>query len=247
MPNDFVIFARARSGSSSLVSRLDSCPDVTCHPEIFKRGRIDIRPGYRRRLPIATVAERDARPEAFIAGIRALDPGNHVGFKIFPPHLDAAPGAVAHIAAPATRRIVLTRAPLETYASFLRMRATGVHKLAAGERPPPEALAARVRFSKPSFRRFAAGYNRFMALGHLIAAIPGSFVIDYAQINDAGALDALLAFVGSAARAADSATAFQKQYAGRLEDGFENWGALQDFLRTDPILLAAPPPSHPLG
>jgi len=244
MPNDFVIFTRARSGSNSLVSRLDSCPDVTCHPEIFKRGRIDIDRAYRRRLPSARIAARNARPAEFIAGIRALDPQNHVGFKVFPPHVDGAPGVIAHIAAPATRRIVLTRAPLETYASFLRMRATGVHKLKEGETPSPEALAAKVRFEKRTFRRFAAGYNRFLAMGHLIAAIPGSFVIDYAQINDPDALDALFGFVGSTARAADSATAFRKQFEGSLEDGFENWGELQDFLRTDPILLAAPPPSH---
>jgi hypothetical protein len=246
MPNDFVIFTRARSGSNSLMSRLDSCPDVACHGEIFKRGRIDIARKYRRRLPIATVPARDADPRAFIAGIRGLDPDKHVGFKIFPPHLETAPAAIAHLAAPATRRIVLTRPPLETYASFLRMRATGVHKLGNGDRPPPEALAAKVRFTPPSFRRFVAGYNHFMAMAHLIAAIPPSFVIDYAQINDAAVLDALLGFVGSRARAADSSTAFRKQFAGSLEEGFENWGALQDFLRrTGPVLLGPPPPSHP--
>ena len=70
-----------------------------------------------------------------------------------------------------------------------------------------------------------------MVMARLIAAIPGSFVIDYAQINEPEALDALFAFVGSEARAADSRTAFRKQYAGRLEEGFENWGELQDFLR----------------
>ena len=60
IPSDFVIFTRARSGSNSLMSRLDSCPDVTCHGEIFKRKRIDLRPEHRRRLPIATVPARNA-------------------------------------------------------------------------------------------------------------------------------------------------------------------------------------------
>ena len=95
--------------------------------------------------------ERNARPEAFIAAIRALDPEKHVGFKISRRISPRAPGA-APIAAPATRRIVLTRSPLETYASFLRMRATGVHKLKEGEAPPPEALDAKVGFSRKSFR-----------------------------------------------------------------------------------------------
>lgn len=247
MPQDFIIFTRARSGSNSLMSRLDSCPDVVCHGEIFKRGRIDIARGLRRRLPISDVAGRNADPLGFIAGLRALDPGRHVGFKIFPPHLETSPGAIAHIVAPATRRIVLTRAPLETYASHLRMKATGVHKLQEDERPPAE-LAAKVRFTPKNFRRFVAGHNRFMTMSHLIATRPQGFVIDYAQINDPGVIEALFAFVGSDARAADSSTAFRKQYAGSLEEGFENWGALQDFLkRTRPVLLAPPPPTCPSG
>ena len=200
MPNDFVILTRARSGSTSLMSRLDSCPDVVCHGEIFKRKRIDIAREHRRRLPIATVPGRNADPLGFVAGIRGLDPDAHVGFKVFPEHLVAAPGAIAHILAPATRRIVLTRAPLETYASGLRMKATGVHSLREGDRPVP------------------------------------------------GTLDALFAFVGSSARAADSSTAFRKQHAGSLADGFENWDELQAFLgRAAPIFLDPPPPSHPPG
>ena len=190
---------------------------------------------------------RNADPLGFVAGIRGLDPDRHVGFKIFPPHLEAAPGAIAHLAAPATRRIVLTRAPLETYASFLRMQATGVHKLKEGERPPPEALDAKVRFTRKSFRRFPAGYNRFMVMAHLIAAIPGSFVIDYDQINDEAALDALFAFVGSAARAAESSTAFRKQYAGSLEEGFENWDELQAFLKRTGAGPPRPAAAEPSG
>ena len=59
-------------------------------------------------------------------------------------------------------------------------------------------------------------------MGHLIAAIPGSFVIDYAQINDPEALDALFAFVGSTARAGESAhrlpQAVRRQPRGRLRE-----------------------------
>ena len=139
---------------------------------------------------------------------------------------------------------MLTRAPLETYASGLRMKATGVHSLREGDRPVPGTLDAKVRFTRRNFRRFHAGYNRFMLLARAIAALPGSFVIPYGQINDPGALDALFAFVGSSARAADSSTVVRKQYAGSLEDGFENWGALQDFLKhTQPVLLAPPLPT----
>jgi hypothetical protein len=85
-------------------------------------------------------------------------------------------------------------------------------------------------------------------MSHLLAALPQTFVIDYTQINEPETLDALFAFLGSVARATDSSTAFRKQYAGSLEEGFENWGAFQDFLRrTRPVLLAPPPPTRPSG
>ncbi|HVH02025.1 MAG TPA: hypothetical protein VM891_03580 [Amaricoccus sp.] len=38
---------------------------------------------------------------------------------------------------------MLVRAPLETDASGLRMKATGVHKLQEGDRPAPEATSCR--------------------------------------------------------------------------------------------------------
>ena len=202
------------------MSRLDSCPDVVCHGEIFKRKRIDIRPEHRggcrsRRCRRATPTRSASSP-----GSAGSTPTSTSASRSSA--APTAPAAAAHDRRAGDPRIVLTRAPLEIYASFLRMRATGVHKLGEGERPPSEALAAKVRFSLKSFGRFAAGHNRFMTMSHLIAALPQSFVIDYAQINDEAALDALFGFVG--ARAASSATAFRKQYAGSLEDGFENWG-----------------------
>lgn len=244
MPNDFVIFARARTGSNSLRSRLDSCPDVVCHGEIFKKQRIDMRRDYRPRLPVSTVAGRNADPTAFVAGLRALDPEAHVGFKIFPPHLELAPKAVALLLAPATRRIVLTRSPLETYASGLRLRATGKHRLKAGEGAEP----VKAHFSRKTLVGFSRAYNRYMAMCHMLAALPGSFVIDYAQINDPAALDALFGFVGSTARAADSSTEFRKQHAGSLADGFDNWDEMERFLKKrPPDLLAAPAPTVPLA
>ena len=55
-----------------------------------------------------------------------------------------------------------------------------------------------------------------MLMSHLLAALPQTFVIDYTQINEPEALDALFKFLRSDARATDSSTAFRKQYAGRL-------------------------------
>ena len=241
MPQDFVIFCRARTGSYSLVSRLNSCPDITCHGEAFKKASIEVLPEHRRRLGFR-LAERNARPLEFLARLRALDPATHVGFKLFPPHLAWAPGLFELFRRPEVRKVVLHREPLATYASLLRMQATGDHKRAAGA---PAAPAPKVRFGKASFAKFAGNYNQFIALCHVISGLPNSFVLSYDQINDPAAIDALLRFLGSSARGAETATELRKQYVGTLEDAFENWDAFAAFLKKAPPFLPPPPTSYP--
>ena len=241
MPQDFVIFCRARTGSYSLVSRLNSCPDITCHGEVFKKRHVEVPAGHRRRLGLG-IAERNAGPLDFLARLRALDPGDHVGFKVFPPHLAWAPGLFELFRRPEVRKVVLYREPLATYASLLRMQATGEHKLGADA---PAAPAPKVRFARASFTKFAVNHNWFIALAQAISGLPNSFVLGYDQINDPDAIDALLRFLGSAARGADTATALRKQYAGTLEDAFENWDDFAAFLKKAPDFFPPPPTSHP--
>src|SRR5262245_39883207 len=85
-PPKFVIVTLPRSGSYNLVSLLNSAPDIVCHGEIFKRDAVEVRPLHLEKMGFKTedVAERDAKPGAFLQRLRGLNARKIVGFKMFP-------------------------------------------------------------------------------------------------------------------------------------------------------------------
>ena len=52
------------------------------------------------------------------------------------------------------------------------------------------------------------------------------FVLPYERINDESMLDELLGFLGSTSRASQLESRREKQFAGRVPDGFANWTEL---------------------
>ena len=241
MPQNFFVFCEARTGSYSLVSRLNSCSDIICHGEIFKKDRFEIPPRHRRASTYKTLEARNADPIGFIENLRGLNAFKHFGFKLFNQHLNLAPGMVAYLKAPEVRKVILYRDPREVYASILRVRSTGDWMLDKGQAPRSTA-EVKVTYTPESFRSFAGYYNKFTVMTHLLAALPNSFVIHHHQINDPEALAALLAVLGSRADAARSSTEYERQYRGELRDGFTNWDAFDARLAAAP-LLDGPPPS----
>jgi hypothetical protein len=239
---NFVVFCEARTGSYNLVSRLNSCPDVVCHGEVFKLNRIELPRYHAQKVSIRQPAERNRRALAFLAELRAVNPFKSFGFKLFASHLIWAPDAVRYVLASDTRRIVLFRPPLEMYASSLRARRTGVWFQNGGD----STGDAPVRFTAESFEAFAANYNRYATMCHALAALPGTFVIHYGQTGDPAAMTALLGFVGSAASFAETTSEYRKQYRGTLAEAFENWDELQACLGALTPLAEGPPPSHPV-
>ena len=245
--NNFVVFCEARTGSYNLVSRLNSCSDAVCHGEVFKKNRIEIGDFQARRLKGWTIEERNRRPGDFLAELRAINPFRHFGFKLFAGHIGWAPGVLDYLLAPETRRVILVRPALEIYASGLRARQTGIWTNPSGRKPPKDRLEEKVRFTPESFDSFALHYNRYIAMCRMLAALPGSFVIHYAQTGDAAAMNALLGFVGSTSGYAETSSEYRKQYGGGLADGFENWDELEAARDRLAPIAEAPPPSHPLA
>ncbi|HET9068795.1 MAG TPA: hypothetical protein VFN28_09120 [Amaricoccus sp.] len=244
--SDFVVFCDARTGSYNLTSLLDSADDVVCHGEIFKKTRIEVSDFHRRRLGTRTLAERNHDAAAFIAELRRINPFKHFGYKMFASHLGWAPGAVEYLTAPATCRVILVRPGLEVYASGLRARETGVWTHREDRKISEKTLDRRVEFTPESFETFCSHYNRYVAMCHMLAALPGSFVIHYEQTNDPEVLDALLGFIGSKARASDLRSDYRKQYKGTLADGFSNWEALRATMGSLTPLGDGPAPTIPL-
>lgn len=242
MPQPFVVFCEARTGSYSLVSRLSSCPDIVCYDEIFKKQRIELPAQTLGRLRINTWEARNRDPLGFIEELRALEPAKHFGFKLFNHHLRWAPPLEGYLESDAVLKVLLCRDPREVYASSMRIRETGVWTVRKGQRRRDPG-DVQVTYSEESFEPFLQHYNRFLERARAFAGRPDSFVIHYEQINDSAALDALLAFLGSATRAPATSTEFEKQFKGDLEDGFSNWEAFAERLAREPRPLERPLPS----
>ena len=157
-PVEFVVFCDARTGSYNLVNRLNSCADVVCHGEIFKKNGIEVSKLHRRRLTVRDTRTRDTDPVAFIRELRALNPARHFGFKIFSVHLGWAPGAADYLTAPT---------PGASSCCARRSRATprGSACRKPGPIRPGPGTARRpaeepVHFAAKSFETFAQHYNR---------------------------------------------------------------------------------------
>jgi hypothetical protein len=244
LPSNFVVFCEARTGSYNLVSRLSSCQDIVCHGEIFKQNRIEVSAFHRRKLSVKNIQERNLRPMELIRELRAINPAKHFGFKLFSGHLCWAPGAVDYVLASDTKRILLMRPALEVYASRLRVQQTGIWTNPANGAPAPVQESQPVRFTRKSFEAFALPYNKHVAMCHFLAALPDSFVLDYHQTGDPEAMDALLGFLGSKARFAETASEYRKQYQGSLQDAFANWDELVAALPRLTPLAEVPALSH---
>jgi hypothetical protein len=245
--SDFVVFCDARTGSYNLTSLLNSADDIVCHGEVFKKGQIEISEFHRRKLGPRSLAERNHTAAAFLAELRGINPFKHFGYKMFASHLTWAPGAVGYLTARTTKRVILVRPGLEVYASGLRARASGVWTNREGRKVSEKALDTRVEFTRESYETFCVHYNRYVAMCHMLAALPGSFVIHYEQTGDPEVLDALLAFLGSQTRAADLKSEYRKQFKGRLAEGFSNWRELEAAIDGLPPLGQGPDPTVPSG
>ena len=230
--SNFVILCRPRTGSYHLTSLLDSCPDIICHGELFKPARVELRSSHKQRIRIRRSARRDRQPMAFIRQVRDLDPDLHFGFKLFTTHVSRVPELEKLLASRNWKLIILQRDPIETYASSLRAKRTHIWTLKEGRSVNSDDLNTPVRFKRASLKKFAGEYNASVDLAaRLCAEKREVFVIDYSQLHDPSALNALLRFIGSRSDPHEMTSKYQKQYSGTVEDGFSNWRALDAFVQ----------------
>ena len=137
MPNNFVVFCEARTGSYSLVSRFNSLDDIVCHGEVFKKERIEVSQFHKKQLVIDTIAKRNNNPIEFISSLRSINPKKHFGFKLLNHHLNWAPKIVDHLTNDETKKVILYRDPIQVYSSTLRTQKTGVWTLKGEQRRSP--------------------------------------------------------------------------------------------------------------
>ena len=253
----FVVFCQPRTGSYHLVSLLGSAPDIVCHGEAFKPGRIELRPEALAALGLGPddIARRNADPVGFVERLHALStPSAILGFKLFVNHVVAHKGlrrAVLH--APAWRKLVLQRDPVRTYASRLRAEQTGVWTLPVGRSHASELLHAPVRFEAAAFEKHLQEHEKFRRLVDEAAAVPGNPVLrlDYDDLlqdapgeEGAGGLAAALRFVGSAAAPGALRSTLQRQYTADFRAGFANWPEFEAHLLARGLAVPAGDKTH---
>ncbi|MCA0271957.1 MAG: sulfotransferase family 2 domain-containing protein [Proteobacteria bacterium] len=190
----FVIFAEMRTGSNLLEETLNQVEGVKSHGELFNHAHLG---GPGKDLAFGmTKAERDAAPLGLLDRLKA-EPGLN-GFRFFHDHDPRVLPAL--LADPGCAKIMLSRNPVESYVSLLIARRTGEWRTRAA----PVEEAPQPRFDREEFAAILASRGTFRREVNRALQISGqtAFHIDYDDLQSVEVINGLLAFLGTAARAA---------------------------------------------
>jgi hypothetical protein len=233
----FIILTQARSGSYHLAALLNSAPDITCFGEIFKENALELPKAQLDQLGLTNrdMAARDADGMALLNRLRKPieTEGQIFGFKDFLFNLRRAKifGKIAH--STGWKKIVLLRNPLERYVSRIRAAETGIFVVKQGDSHAPDRLHQPIRFAPESFEPFLQAHTRFVETAETLREKHGEgavFFAQYERLSEPAHLQAILAFLGSDARAEALTSAHVKQFEQPLAQGVENWDELLTYL-----------------
>lgn len=247
-PASFVIVTLPRSGSYNLASLLNSAPDIVCHGEAFKPNAVELAEGPLGKLGMkdSDTQARDARPMAFLNRLRGLNARKIVGFKMFPEHANRVKALKEHVLRnPKWLKVFLRRNPIESYASLLRARQTGVWTVrTTSPASRRNGLDTRVTFAAESFDKHMDMSTWFDTVCTDLSAMEGNrcLRVSYEAVADRSALPAILGFIGSTASADSLTSEYEKQFSGTLPEGFANWDDLVDHARARGHEAALAPP-----
>jgi LPS sulfotransferase NodH len=190
----FVILADMRSGSNFLERNLNDLAGVRCHGEAFNPAFLG-RPS-RQRLLGMTKEERDLDPLRLLTRMRRR-PGLR-GFRLFQDHDARVLSAV--IEDPRCAKIVLWRAPLDSYLSLEIARRTGQWQLTRAR----DRKAAKVVFDEAGYRRYVLAHDAYYTALRRRLQDTGqtAFWIAYDDIQRVTTINGLAAWLGVSARLA---------------------------------------------
>jgi hypothetical protein len=229
----FVILAGMRTGSNFLEATLNALDGITSHGELFNPhfiGRKDVGA-----LWGMTLADRDAAPERLLSAMTGQGPGLH-GFRYFHDHDPRIFDQV--MADPRCAKIVLTRAPLESYVSWKLAQATGQWKMSDVRRQK----TARVRFDAAEYRAHADTQAQFLSRirRDLQARGQAAFPLDYGDLSTLEVMNGLASWLGVNARLEAIPNDLKKQNPEPLTTYLDN----PDTARAALATLDASDPDH---
>ena len=213
-PVYFVILGAMRTGSNLLEELLNTVPDVEVHGELFNPHFVG---GPKRDGFLGfDVETRDRDPSAVLAALSKQEGLN--GFRLFHDHDPRVIEAV--LADPKVAKIVLTRRPIDSYASLKVARKTGQWWMGN----MATAKSAKITFHPPEYDSFVEDLVSFH--GHVSRNLQVSgqtaFQIDYADLRDRDVLAGLCKFLGVSGAPDPDAVKAKVQNPAPLSDLFTN-------------------------
>ncbi len=204
-----------RTGSNYLEANLNSLEGVSSYGEVFNPHFVGKKDATE--LFGITLDEREVNPKPLLRKLRNETEGLS-GFRLFHDHDARVLDLV--LADQGCAKIVLTRNPVDSYASWLTARATGQWKLTDAKR----LKSAKVRFDAAEFRAHLAAAQAFhlQVLNALQVSGQTAFVIDYEDLASVDVLNGLAAFLGVEGRLKAVDDTLKKQNPEPLQDRLEN-------------------------
>ena len=186
----FAVIAGMRTGSNLLEEQINAYGSLTCHGELFNPHFVG-RPKHSSAFGF-DMERRDADPEGLVAAMRAATEGLG-GFRIFDDHDRNA--LQICLDDPRCAKIVLSRAPLDSYVSLKIARKTGQWWLS----DITSAKPGKAHFDAGEFEHFLTDLGAFHHLVRRSLQVTGqtAFFLRYEDLGDAEIIAGLARFLGA--------------------------------------------------
>ncbi len=212
----FTIFGAMRTGSNLLEHSLNQYEGLAGHGELYNPHFIG-KPERREFLAIP-LADRNADPIGLLHRLIDAAPDTIPGFRIFDNH----DRRIIDFAArdPNCAKIILTRAPIDSFISLEIAQVTGQWMLVKDE----NRRVAKMRFDPEKYEAYLAKRKAHYAFIRRAAQEAGQpvFEIDYEDLTELSVLNGLARFIGSSEVKARLPDKIRRQNPPAWEDKVEN-------------------------
>ncbi len=213
----FAIFGAMRSGSNLLERYINQFDGLKCHGELFNPAFIGWS-GQESYLGVDKAA-RDAVPGQLVDAILANDAENIPGFRIFRDHNENA--IEQFLQDKSCAKIILSRDPIDSFTSLKIARKTDQWLI----HDELHRKTAQIYFDISEFEEYRKIRQAYS--DKIIAILKASgqefFNIHFDQLNDAGKINELAAFLGAKTPIQDLKEIIKRQNPGALNDKIVNY------------------------
>lgn len=235
----FAVIAGMRTGSNLLEEQINAYDGLTCHGELFNPFFVG-QPKREAAFGLDMI-ERDQDPQRMISAMRAQTEGLP-GFRIFDDHNRTA--LQICLDDPRCAKIVLSRAPLDSYVSLKIARHTGQWWLGDIDTAKP----GKARFDAAEFEEFLSDLGAFHHHLRRSLQVTGqtAFILRYEDLGDAGIIAGLARFLGIEDAPGERGRYSRVQNPEPLSEKVENYDEMAKALTIrDPFDLDAHPSFEP--